>query len=175
MERRFVDLELQGFEAELHRRNQTVDIPKAERMRYWLAGWKQCYAVAFDADHAGPDLAEGQCLERLNDWRAYIADREKHEDVGTAAIHTDWIKAFVACFEAATGKTLGEDGEPEEETGETVPEPAAMAKMPWMARRAKIGRLTGQTPRDGDEARDIYGPWFAAWYREKHGSDYAPA
>lgn len=165
MDRRLIDLELKGYEEELHRRNQTLDIPKAERMRYWLAGWKQSYAAAFESDEVDLDLTEAQCLARALDLKAYIEERERNEDLGTAEAFRNWLKAFMACYERATGQAPVDELAPdlEAERTETIaaPSPEDLLKMPWMARRASVARLTGRTPRNADDAKKIYRAWFA--------------
>ena len=174
MERRHINLEMKAFQAELSRRNQTLDILQADRMRYWLAGWQQSYAEAFQTDsYDGPRLRAHQCLERIRDMEAFIEDRKRHDDRGRAAKLAPWLRAMKATYEMATGEPLEK---PTEETqAEEPPSPEAMVKLPFGSRAAKIAKLTGRRPKDGDEARDIYGPWYAKWYQDAHGSEYRPA
>lgn len=180
MERRLINLEMRGFEAELNRRNQTLDILMADRMRYWLAGWKQSYAAAFETDSfSGPVLRPHQCLERIRDLEAFIKDRRFHEDRGRAAKLAPWLRAMKATYRLAGGEGLPDETEvSDEETpaqAEAPPSPEAMVKKPFMARASQIAKLTGRRPKDGDEARDIYVPWYAKWYQEAYGSEYRPA
>ena len=175
MQRRHIDLEMRQFTAELTRLNQALDINGSARMKYWLEGWKQAYAIGFSTDHyAGTSRRESEVLARIHDYREFIRDRREKGDRGRAAKHKPWLEAFEATYRQSGGQGLGqvegEKIEPAEPPKPDVPpSPDALAKMPFMARKAKVKALTGQEPKDGNEARDIYDPWYANWYRDTHG------
>lgn len=177
MERRLINLEMKGFKAELNRRNATLDILQADRMRYWLAGWEQSYAAAFDTDnYRGPDLRPGQCLERIRDVEAYIADRLANNDRGKAKRYQPWFEAMKATFRQAGGKGLPDDSEPEQATEQPqLPmSPDQLAQVPWPSLRSTAGKIMGrqfQPATSKEEVERAYADWYRKEYARLIGSE----